>query len=94
MTAPALTQRPASTTALTERPEGRPASRAALAERPTAEILEHLSTLARGATGHAAAAAALELAAEVTPTGKRRLLTLAAADAQLAGEPGRAAELL
>jgi DNA-binding CsgD family transcriptional regulator len=66
----------------------------ALAGRPTAEILEHLSTVARGATGHAAAAAALELAAEVVRDGRRRLLTLAAADAQLAGEPGRAAELL
>ncbi|WP_221320760.1 helix-turn-helix transcriptional regulator [Actinoplanes sp. L3-i22] len=58
------------------------------------EILEHLSTVARGATGHAAAAAALELAAEVAQDGRRRLLTLAAADAQLAGEPGRAADLL
>ncbi|WP_436534223.1 helix-turn-helix transcriptional regulator [Actinoplanes sp. HUAS TT8] len=66
----------------------------ALAERPTAEILEHLSTIARGATGHAAAAAALELAAQVVQDGRRRLLTLAAADAQLAGEPHRAADLL
>jgi DNA-binding CsgD family transcriptional regulator len=65
-----------------------------LAERPTAEILEHLSTLARGATGHAASAAALELAAEVAPAGRRRLLTLAAADAQLAGESQRATDLL
>ncbi|MFI1994790.1 LuxR C-terminal-related transcriptional regulator [Actinoplanes sp. NPDC020271] len=65
-----------------------------LAGRPTVEILEHLSVIARGATDHAAAAAALELAAEVTGDGRRRLLTLAAADAQLAGEPGRAAELL
>ncbi|GLW31010.1 helix-turn-helix domain-containing protein [Actinoplanes regularis] len=65
-----------------------------LAERPTVEILEHLSAVARGATGHAASAAALELAAEVAPAGRRRLLTLAAADAQLAGEHRRAAELL
>ncbi|GIF08308.1 hypothetical protein Asi03nite_58460 [Actinoplanes siamensis] len=57
-------------------------------------ILEHLSAVARGATGHAAAAAALEIAAGVTWDGRRRLLTLAAADAQLAGEPRRAAELL
>ncbi|BCJ48172.1 hypothetical protein GCM10010168_25320 [Actinoplanes ianthinogenes] len=66
----------------------------AVAERPTVEILEELSALARGATGHAAAATALEMAAGMTPVGKRRLFTLAAADAQLAGEPGRAAELL
>lgn len=50
--------------------------------------------VARGATGHAAAAAALELAAEVVRDGRRRLLTLAAADAQLAGDPGWASELL
>ncbi|WP_198170573.1 helix-turn-helix domain-containing protein [Actinoplanes awajinensis] len=58
------------------------------------EILERLSTLARGATGHAAAAAALELAADLVPVGRRRLLSLAAADAQLAGEHYRAAGLL
>ncbi|WP_155123562.1 MULTISPECIES: helix-turn-helix transcriptional regulator [unclassified Actinoplanes] len=50
--------------------------------------------MARGGNGHAAAAAALELAAEVAWSGRRRLLTLAAADAQLAGERQRAGELL
>lgn len=66
---------------------------AALAGRPTAELLEHFSAIARGASGHAAAAAALEVAAEVSPGARRRLLALAAADAQLAGQPDRAAEL-
>jgi DNA-binding CsgD family transcriptional regulator len=66
---------------------------ARLVGRTTVEILEHVSTVARDSTGNAAAATALEIAAEVSANGRRRLLALAAAHAKLDGQHGRADEL-
>jgi DNA-binding CsgD family transcriptional regulator len=64
------------------------------ADRQTAELLEEFSAAARGSTGYAAAATALEHAAQICPVGRRRLLALAATDAQLAGQHERARALL
>jgi DNA-binding CsgD family transcriptional regulator len=70
-----------------------PVNRAGGDER-TAMLLENVSTIARGSSGYAAAAAALEHAAEISSIGRTRRLYLAAADAQLAGDERLARSLL
>jgi DNA-binding CsgD family transcriptional regulator len=62
---------------------------------PVAAELEAVATLSRGRSGYAAAAAALERAAELTPdaTARARRLVAAADDRRLSGAGNRACEL-